>query len=109
MEQKKIDRLIERVEFVYKNSELHFNKANAVDSTVSFFMGIHSAFAALSSLHELWLNSRRKIFENRGHSWSARGVWKELAEKGFNEDEIVKELFEIEIETLKLLKNNLEK
>ena len=108
MEREKINQIIKRLEFIHRHLELHFNKKNGVDSTISFFMGIHLAFSSLTDLHDLWLNTRKKVFQNRGHKFTARGVWKELVEKNFSEEQIIDELFQIEIENLNLLAKNLE-
>ncbi len=109
MEQEKINKIIESLEYVLKRPKMYFGKDDDADLAASYLYGIRLAVFALINFNKTIISAWHEAIIKRGHWLSPRAVSKELKEEGYENNQIVIEVIEIEIETWKIFRDSLEK
>ena len=106
MERKKINKIIEFLEEVFKYPAMHFGKDDDVERANSFLVGVRYATFHLFDLDRYSIvGIMREVKKRRGHKFTPRGAIQDLKDEGYENTQIVFELIETEIDFWKSIRD----
>lgn len=107
MDKAHIDKIIEFFEAVKVRPTMYFGKYD----TEAFRIFTHGFYMSLSITKQSFpnLEMRKVAAKTRGWNFNALGIIPDMKEKELSNEDMVKELISVEIETWKIFRNSLEK
>lgn len=109
MDKEKINKIIEFLEHVLKRPQLYFGKDDDFEATLNFLFGVRYGVLTLLDSDKTIISSWHDAIIKRGHRLRPLNtIPEDMKKKGFENIDIVKEYIEIEIETWKNFRDNLE-
>lgn len=103
MDNNRVQRIIEVLESACARKRMYLSEVT-VSSTMNFLGGFSVAAGIFG--HQPSVEIMKKAWEGRGWEFLATGPLAEMKSKGMTEDEIIEELFQLEIQTWKLVDNH---
>lgn len=110
MDEVNINKTIEFLEYVMKRPQMFIAKDGDFESMSSFLRGVRYGVLAMLDSDRTIISSWHNAIIERGHRLKPfNTIPEDMKKNGFEDTDIVKEYIEIEIETWKIFRDNLEK
>jgi hypothetical protein len=106
MKVEEVENVIKLYEAILARPSMYFGNSEDYSAVIHFTAGFYSALVATNQSSPTYPN-REEIYKMRGWEFTQFGAVNEMKEKGFSNEEIIKELTLIELKVWEAFRNNL--